>query len=297
MIKVLCAVVSLFPAELQNLPETVLYSKEGAGFMRDAVKILIINSDLKPPKDFLFPKITDKGIIGVSFCALGATKSGYPNGFSHNVTGEQIGFINATSKAGEYNVRQEFAFAIRGPINPCPTFGTLDQSGAFPVVSKLDLPFTTALTVAPIPFIYKPRSYDHEWPVCGLHGFSGNFVCLLGRFNGGVGYFDLSLTNASGCFGHFLGFMQRQVNQDDRPSAQKNSDHGGEPHDFSKESHGLLSIKVLLGAFMVVGGFYLLLNTIPKGYTIQRETFLINTIFGILYMVVGSLFAAYAMFG
>jgi len=91
-------------------------------------------------------------------------------------------------------------------------------------------------------------------------------------------------------------FGKGGVDHDDRDYPQNQSSGGGPSHDLREEGHFLLRIKVLIGAIMVAGGFYLLMNTVPKGYALKRKTFAINTILGVLYVVLGALFSSYSLF-
>jgi hypothetical protein len=86
-------------------------------------------------------------------------------------------------------------------------------------------------------------------------------------------------------------------NKHNRSETEGKPGNSGSSHNLSKKSHLLLSIKVLIDSVMVAGRFYLLMNTVPHGYRLKTETFFINTILGVLYMVLGALFAAYSLFG
>ena len=92
-------------------------------------------------------------------------------------------------------------------------------------------------------------------------------------------------------------FSQRGYDDAYGNSAQNKPNNGSISHYLGEGRHLLLCLKVLLGAGMIAGGFYLLMNTVPKGYKLKTETFLINTILGIFYVLLGSLFAVHSFFG
>ncbi|WP_390911317.1 hypothetical protein [Pseudosulfitobacter sp. SM2401] len=85
-------------------------------------------------------------------------------------------------------------------------------------------------------------------------------------------------------------------NYEDGDSTKGQANNSRGTHDLREKGHLLLSIKVLVGAIMVAGGLYLLMNTVPHGYRLKTKTFLINTVLGILYVVLGALFASYSLF-
>lgn len=90
---------------------------------------------------------------------------------------------------------------------------------------------------------------------------------------------------------------QGRIDNDDRHGSKDQTATGSPSHNLSEEGHLLLRIKVFIGAIMVAGGFYLLMNTVPKGFTMKRKTFAINAIFGVLYVTLGALFGLYSLFG
>lgn len=95
---------------------------------------------------------------------------------------------------------------------------------------------------------------------------------------------------------HFAGFRKRHIDQSDGANAKDNPEQRGRTHYLGEESHSLLRIKILIGAIMVMGGLYFLLNTASKGLTIKPETHLINAILSILCITLGCFFASYSMF-
>ena len=68
-------------------------------------------------------------------------------------------------------------------------------------------------------------------------------------------------------------------------------------HYTVKPRHGLLSIQVAFGAAVVLGSFYFLLKTVPKGHSFKRDTIILYTILGILNMCLGSVLIAQAFLG
>lgn len=90
---------------------------------------------------------------------------------------------------------------------------------------------------------------------------------------------------------------KRSINYDYGYGPKDQARTGGPSHQFSEEGHLLLRIKVLIGAVMVAGGFYLLMNTVPHGYRLKRQAFIVNTIFGVLNVLLGALFGLYSLFG
>ena len=119
-----------------------------------------------------------------------------------------------------------------------------------------------------------------------------DLVSFLRSFDGIEGRANLSAPNLRLVGGHFLSSSEGEEDKNNRPASDNESDDRSPAHDFSKKSHLLLSTKVLIGAIMVAGGYYLLINTVPHGYRLKREAFLINAIFGILYVVFGALFVS-----
>lgn len=81
------------------------------------------------------------------------------------------------------------------------------------------------------------------------------------------------------------------------PAPRIKASYSGVAHYLSESGHFLLGIKVLIGAGMIAGGFYFLFNTVPHGYRLKDQTFFVNTIIGILYVLLGSILVANSLFG
>ncbi len=117
-----------------------------------------------------------------------------------------------------------------------------------------------------------------------------DFVSELSRLNSISSRFNLRGSNFRLVSGHLLSGSEGEKNENNRPATHDKSNYRSPAHHFGEKGHLLLSIKV-------AGGFYLLMNTVPHGYRIKRQTFIVNTILGILYMCLRALFGSYYLFG
>lgn len=108
----------------------------------------------------------------------------------------------------------------------------------------------------------------------------------------------LLLTDISRNLGHPLGFTQRGPDQIHRANAKSQPDKAGIPHHPRKPGHGLLSIKIALGALTIFGGFYFLANAVTQGRRSKvGPAVALYPLCGLISIAAGSLLIAHSLLG
>lgn len=88
----------------------------------------------------------------------------------------------------------------------------------------------------------------------------------------------------------------RSPNQIETSTRDNLACNAGKGHDLGPKSHRHQRIEIALGAGMILRGVYFILYAFRKGRAIRISAGRIDTVFGVLNVMLGNLLAAYAFF-